>query len=53
MARVRDNPECQECGATIGLQVHHPDEARPFDVELFVTLCARCHAEQTRGGAFA
>ena len=42
--------ECQECGATTGLQVHHLDETRPFDLELVVTLCHRCHADETSAG---
>lgn len=32
---------CQECGATTKLQRHHPDYARPLDVEI---LCATCHS---------
>lgn len=37
---VLKKSNCEECGGTDGLHMHHPDYTRPLDVK---TLCRGCH----------
>jgi 5-methylcytosine-specific restriction endonuclease McrA len=44
----RDNYECQKCGSTVRLQVHHLEYADKFGDEpddALLTLCRNCHRQ--------
>jgi hypothetical protein len=42
--RLIKSPFCQLCLGTHGVEAHHEDYAKPFDV---VWLCRRCHTDIT------
>jgi hypothetical protein len=37
---------CENCGATKGIERHHPDYSKPLE---FVCLCTPCHYLANRG----
>ncbi|MEK6882399.1 MAG: hypothetical protein AABY22_22455 [Nanoarchaeota archaeon] len=45
MARryVEKKKNCEKCGSSIFMQMHHPDHSKPLDV---VTLCRKCHYKE-------
>ena len=46
--RVRRGNVCERCGWWRTIEAHHPDYARPLDVEW---LCHGCHREEHAAGA--
>jgi hypothetical protein len=49
--RLRDNNQCQECGKTTTLQVHHKyydfsKLAWEYPDDCYITLCNDCHADK-------
>jgi 5-methylcytosine-specific restriction endonuclease McrA len=45
MALERDEYECQSCGSSTSLQVHHIEDGDDHSVENLKTLCAECHQD--------
>jgi len=49
IVKYRDNYQCQMCGASFDLVVHHQDEDKTNnDIDNLVTLCRPCHGSLNR-----